>query len=351
MNKKNILVTSTGGRSVGSGILHSLLRVSEDVKNRWNVIAADADPFAWGLYVAEKKEILPLAKHADYFNVLNDVIKKHLINAIVPGSEIEASLLSANKEKFPQISIITNDKKLMPLMMDKFFMHEKLNSLGINFIETTPISNWKTVIERFGFPVVVKPTVGTGGSKGVVLVSNEKELLELITSENTSLCIQPYIGTPDDEYTVGVLTDKSGKLIDSIVMKRKLIGLSLLQSKNISGKTVSISSGYSQGFIIKNEMIQTFCEKLALTLGSIGPLNIQLRVSEGKIYVFEIHPRFSGTTPIRADVGFNEVDILLRNYLFDEQFGRLNYKYNVAAIRALEHTIVPIDQMPQENLF
>jgi carbamoyl-phosphate synthase large subunit len=31
--------------------------------------------------------------------------------------------------------------------------------------------------------------------------------------------------------------------------------------------------------------------------------------------------------------------------LFDEKFERLNYKKNVAAIRAFEHVIVPIDEM------
>ena len=74
-------------------------------------------------------------------------------------------------------------------------------------------------------------------------------------------------------------------------------------------------------------------------------MNIQLRLSGDDIYVFEIHPRFSGTSTMRADVGFNEPDILLRNILLNETFGRLNYQYNVAAIRAFEHIIVPMDKM------
>jgi carbamoyl-phosphate synthase large subunit len=108
-----------------------------------------------------------------------------------------------------------------------------------------------------------------------------------------------------------------------------------------------VSTGNTQGFIIKDDGIQSFCESLALDLGSVGPLNIQLRIDEktGEPYVFEIHPRFSGTTPIRADVGLNEVDILLRNKLFSESFDRQNYRYDVAAIRAFEHVIVPIEDL------
>jgi carbamoyl-phosphate synthase large subunit len=126
-----------------------------------------------------------------------------------------------------------------------------------------------------------------------------------------------------------------------------LAGLSLLTARSIAERRVALSTGYSQGFIIKNAEIQSFCERLAVQLDSRGPLNIQLRLDRGtrKPLVFEIHPRFSGTTPIRADVGFNEVDVLLRNLLFGESFGRFNYRTNVAAIRAFEHVIVPVDQL------
>ncbi|MCS6955488.1 MAG: ATP-grasp domain-containing protein, partial [Candidatus Calescibacterium sp.] len=196
----------------------------------------------------------------------------------------------------------------------------------------------------------VKPTTNSGGSKGVWICLNEKEILEYL-NENLSnidnICVQPYIGDENSEFTVGVLSDKNGKIIDSIVMQRKLIGLSLHTQRKFENKNFAISTGYSQGFIVKDSFIQDFCEKVAAKLESKGPLNIQLRTDKntGKIYIFEIHPRFSGTTPIRADVGFNEVDIFLRNVLFDEKFGRLNYQYNVAAIRAFQHVIVPIEKM------
>jgi carbamoyl-phosphate synthase large subunit len=48
---------------------------------------------------------------------------------------------------------------------------------------------------------------------------------------------------------------------------------------------------------------------------------------------------------MRADVGFNEVDLLLRNHLFEEEFDRIPYMYDVAVIRAFEHVVVPIDKL------
>lgn len=345
--KKNILVTGTGGRSVGSGILHSLLYSDRNVAERWNVIATDADPFAWGLYKAQAGEVLPPALHPAYIEAVLKVVKKHSIDAIVPGTEIEGDVLLKNKDALKGVPLISNRKELYPLMMDKFATRDMLKEMGEHYIETLPLTQWKEIVDKYGFPIIVKPTRGTGGSKGLHIVADEKELEAVMPfiNETTCPCVQPYIGNGEEEYTVGVLTDKEGQLIDSIVMKRKLIGLSLLESKKIAAQSFSISTGYSQGYIVKHAKIQEFCEALALKLNSVGPINIQLRIHNNEIYVFEIHPRFSGTTPIRADVGFNEVDILLRNHFYGEKFSRLDYQYDVAAIRAFQHVIIPIKEM------
>lgn len=344
--KKNILITATGGRSVGSGILHALVRSDIEVKDRWNIIASDADPFAWGLYIADQSVILPGADNQDYINVLLQKIKDFNIDAIIPGSEAETNLLAMHKDQFP-IPIICNRFDLMPLMMDKFSVTEKLKGFNLPYIETFSIINWQEAITKYDYPFVIKPTIGTGGSRGLHFVFSKEEIETVLPTLNKSsqYCIQPYIGSSEEEYTVGVLSDKEGNIIDSIVMRRKLMGLSLMHSRNYNSKNYAVSTGYSQGYFIKNHQIQTFCENLAISLGSRGPLNIQLRLDGNKIYVFEIHPRFSGTSPMRADVGFNEADILLRNFLLNENFSRINYQDNVAVIRAFEHVVVPIEKM------
>jgi carbamoyl-phosphate synthase large subunit len=337
MKKRNILVTATGGRSVGSGILHALHRSSPEVSARWNIVASDADTFAWGLYKVSQAALLPLASAPDYFDRLRKIIKDFSIDAVIPGSEPEVDLLTKNPGML-DVPVISNRAELVPLMMDKFRMTARLRELGLPLIETFPVQDWKKALSHYSFPFIIKPTVGTGGSKGLHFVFSEEEIETILPQlpPSGNYCIQ---------YTVGVLTDSAGAMVDSIVMRRKLIGLSLLHSRSFQERQYAVSTGYSQGFFIKDEAVQSFCESLALTLGSTGPLNIQLRKDGDRIYVFEIHPRFSGTTTMRADVGFNEPDVLLRNVLDGEQFTRLNYRYNVAAIRAFEHVIVPIDDM------
>jgi carbamoyl-phosphate synthase large subunit len=157
--------------------------------------------------------------------------------------------------------------------------------------------------------------------------------------------LQEYVESPDEEYTVGVLISKTGELIDSIVIHRRLLGLSLGTHRQWDGHTYALSTGYSQGCIVKHPRLQEVCEQLALKIGVRGPLNIQCRISPRGVTILEVHPRFSGTTSIRAEVGFNEPDTLIRNYLFSETFGRLDYQADVAAIRAFRTLIVPLSVM------
>jgi carbamoyl-phosphate synthase large subunit len=347
--RRTVLVTGTGGRSVGSGVLHSLLRVNQDVSRRWRIIAADADPFAWGLYKAEDSLILPLATDPDYIPFMVDAVARFGIDAIIPGTEIETVILAENRAAVEPALVAANKAILMPLMMNKFSAADALGSLGCNVIPTVHLNDWRTLLKKHHFPLIVKPTIGTGGSRGVRIAVDEQMLMRIIeTADMRSMpCVQPYLGSADSEFTVGVLSHTDGEIVDSIVLRRKLAGLSLLESVRAGDTTCSVSTGYSQGFIESHPEIQSFCETLALKLGSCGPLNIQLRIAgpDRIPYVLEIHPRFSGTTPIRADAGFNEADLMLRNMLHGERFGRQEYVRDVAAIRAFEHVLVPVSQM------
>jgi len=346
MKKKPMktLITGVGGRSIGAGILFSLRSLSP----KYEIIATDADPFSFGIYKAAEGYVVPKADSPDYCKVLSGIANKHHIQAILPGTIPEIETISDNIDKIEAPLVMNLNTELIKISKDKLDVFNHLKFLDINTPETVLPSRVNELINSKGFPLIIKPRIGTGGSRNVTLIANKEELdfiREEYETESISYVFQEVVGNGENEYTVGILNDIEGNLIDSIVIHRKLMGLSLKEQRMINGKIYSISTGYSQGYIIKNEIISEYCEYVANLLGNIGPLNLQLRVINDKIYIFELHPRFSGTTPIRASVGFNEPDILFRNFVLGEKFGRLNYQSNVAAIRAFEHIIVPIDEM------
>jgi carbamoyl-phosphate synthase large subunit len=58
--------------------------------------------------------------------------------------------------------------------------------------------------------------------------------------------------------------------------------------------------------------------RIAAALRPVGPCNVQLRVSDGRPVCFEVNVRFSGTTPLRARLGFNDVESCIRHYVLGE---------------------------------
>jgi carbamoyl-phosphate synthase large subunit len=96
---------------------------------------------------------------------------------------------------------------------------------------------------------------------------------------------------------------------------------------------------------------RTISEELTSKLGSTGPLNVQLFITQGKPVIFEINPRFSGTTPIRSAVGFREVDATLRSFLFGEE-NQLRFRSNVIVIRYLDEIYASssaLDELQKEG--
>ena len=93
--------------------------------------------------------------------------------------------------------------------------------------------------------------------------------------------------------------------------------------------------------------------RMAEVLGPMGPSNFQLRLHHGIPVCFEINIRFSGTTPIRARLGFNDVEAVLRHYVLHEPATDLplvtrgialrywNEEIDPAAITELENTGEP----------
>jgi carbamoyl-phosphate synthase large subunit len=333
-----ILVTGTGGTGVGASVLQALLTGP----GRWETVAVDAEPFSWGLYAADLHAVVPHASDPGYLAAIQEIVTQLGVEAVIPGTEAETVLLAEHRDE-AGAPVIANAAALMPLMRDKNQAQAKLAELGLPVIPSYPWEQCWEAAAEFGYPLVVKPTLETSGSRGVHLVTSVKELdaLDAFIRAQPGLVVQPYLGDADSEYTAGVVSGHRGNVIGSIVMRRKLTGLSLLSAKG----GAAVSTGFSQGFIVSYPALRDFCEDLAKRLGSTGPLNLQIREHHGQFHVFEIHPRFSFSTSIRAAAGFSEPDMALRDVLLGEDVACPDYRTGVAAIRVFDHILVPAGDM------
>ena len=107
------------------------------------------------------------------------------------------------------------------------------------------------------------------------------------------------------------------------------------------GNRLVISSGVSQGQIGRFPEVTNQCKEIAQAVGARGAINIQCRLVDGLVKVFEINPRFSGTTSLRAMVGYNEPDVLIRKHICGGVFEK-DFPYEEATIlRSLIETKIP----------
>lgn len=343
----NVLVTGVGGRSVGCQILHALTLLGD----RHRIVCTDADAFSFGLYQGPHRYIVPRADAADYLETIRTLVQREKIDVILPGTEPEVrTLAAAEAQDGLGCHLVASPVPVIDLCQDKARLYRWLDEQGIGVPRSAGTGDWHAMAAAVGFPLVAKPAGASGGSRNVAILADETEVDRYIREfpgPESEIVFQEYVGDAESEYTVGVVTTRRGEAVDSIVMHRKLVGLSLGASRVIDGHRYDLSTGYSQGFIVRDREIQDFCESLAVRMGLIGPANFQLRRHRGAIKVFEVHPRFSGTSSIRADAGFNEPDMVIRDQVLGERVTRQPYRADVAAIRAFTSILVPIADMGQ----
>ena len=320
--KENVLIAGVGGASLGTEIFKSLRH-----SGNYSVVGADISPYAYGLYQEGFVRTYVIDREKYIQNIL-DICKKENTGAIIPGGEEPLLLLSNHKDLLDREGIILaiNSKEVIELCTDKIKTFDYLSGLGIPVPITKLISDVND-LNGLNYPCIIKPSSGSGGSVFAYLAEDVEEAslyISYLKKRSVKVIVQEYISDEEGEYTVGVLSLPSGKLVGSIALKRFFSSkLSYLVKYNDR----IISSGYSQGLIDDFKNVRMQAEDIALKINSSGPLNIQGRLKDGVFYPFELNARFSATTYLRAMAGFNEVDIFLKS-LFGHKYALpRNIKY------------------------
>lgn len=349
--KISVLVTAIGGGGHGEQIVKALRLAGV---GKYHIVGADARATCPQFAMVDEHVTLPWANNKQYMDALLEVCKRYHIKALFHGCEPELKIFSAERSRINALDIFLpiNPAPLIDLCMNKVNTNKKLNELGFFSPRYLKISSREILGNVDFFPVVVKPSVGGGGSANVFIAQNEKELIGLadyLNLENIAkeFMVQEYIGTPDEEYTVGILHDMDGNYINAIAVKKILSGQLHVRmsvenrtTRSELGPALVISSGVSHGYVGRFPWVTEQCKDIAKAIGAKGPINIQCRFVNGKVYVFEINPRFSGTTSIRAIVGYNEPDVLIRKHLFGEEI-QTDFDYEEALIlRSLIECVV-----------
>ena len=300
MEKLTVCVTGVGGGGLGAQIVKAL----RQAETSYHIIGADMTPLSTGFPMVDIPHRLPPARDKNYMDALLELCRRHHVKALFYGSEAELRVMSEYREAIGAEGIFLpiNPPEVIDICMDKVRLSETLRQLGLQVPWFRSIRNLGEVGSIPDYPMVFKPSVGSGGSANAFVVQNDREanlFAEYLLGIYSEFIAQEYIGTPNDEYTIGILTDMEGSFINSIAVHRDL-SFSLSSRTRLPNRTdrvelgpqLVISSGISQGKIGPFPEVTRPCEEIARLLNSRGALNIQCRFVGGRVYVFEINPRF-----------------------------------------------------------
>ena len=80
-NRPCVIITGVGGGSVG----HQILYAVGLMEKKYRIVAVDADPFAFGLYSADARYVVPIALDDDYLGAIMEIVEREQVDALLLG--------------------------------------------------------------------------------------------------------------------------------------------------------------------------------------------------------------------------------------------------------------------------
>lgn len=301
MKKINVLISAAG-----SPLSQSIFKALKISSLNLNIYLLDISENAAGFHLNNKENnfVSPLVSKNDYKSFFINFIEKYNINVYFPIIENDYQFIEKNKKELTSLKIAGIKSNIYDLCNDKFKCFDKLSNFNIKI----PLSF--NVNKNTEFPntsLILKPRKAAS-SKDIFLVKDKDRFNDLKRSyPNNYFLAQEYMNDPK-EYTIGVYMSKDKRLKKTFIIERELkFGLSY------------------KGTVIKSDSISDYAIKVCEILGTEFSANVQLKIHNGEPCLFEVNPRLSSTTCVRANFGFNEPELIIR-----ELYGTLDeYKWNI----------------------
>ncbi len=290
----NVLVLA-----VGSPLGQSIVKALQASRLPLRIHVADVGDLAAGFYLpGVHPVILPLVKDPAYFGQLDAYVREHGVRAVFPVIAPEHEFFSRHADHFrgAGVEVLSCSPEVYRLCNDKYESMMHLRRMGVDAPDTTLCRDDEEV-ERFlarnAFPVFVKPRAGASNADTFKIRDRDQLFGILGAFPREYFVAQAFLDDPRD-FTAGVYVSRDRSFKETLMIERELkFGLSY------------------RGRIFEDEALSGFCLRVADAISSHYSINVQFKVVEGRPYAYEINPRLSSTTSVRAHFGFNEPDMIL----------------------------------------
>ncbi|MGN0533064.1 MAG: carbamoyl-phosphate synthase large subunit [Eubacterium sp.] len=196
---------------------------------------------------------------------------------------------------------------------------------------------------RLEYPVLLRPSYVIGGQNMTIAYTDDdvKQYMEIILSqgiENPVLVDKYMMGT---ELEVDCISDGEDVLIPGIMEHIERAGVH-------SGDSIAVYPPYNLNDIML-EKICDISQKLALSLGTQGLVNIQYLIYQDELYVIEVNPRASRTIPYISKVTGVPMVELATKIMVGEKLKNLGYGTGLYATPPYFAVKVPVFSFEKLN--
>lgn len=185
---------------------------------------------------------------------------------------------------------VAEDREKFDKLLEKFGIFRPKGESVMTLSQALSAAN------RLGYPVLLRPSYVIGGQNMTIAYTDDdvEQYMDIILAQgitNPVLVDKYMMGT---ELEVDCISDGTDVLIPGIMEHIERAGVH-------SGDSIAVYPPYN----LNDMMLEKVCDvsqKLALSLGTKGLVNIQYLIYQNELYVIEVNPRASRTIPYISKV-------------------------------------------------
>ena len=234
------------------------------------------------------EDVMNILKKDHYYGVMVQFGGQNAVNLAVPIHEeikrlgLDTRILGTS----PDAMDVAEDRDRFSVLLDRIRIPSPPNSSAYSLEEA------REKAARIGYPVLVRPSYVLGG-RAMEIVHDEIELESYMkeavrVSRNHPVLIDSFLQNAI-ELDVDAVCDGEEVLIGGIMEHIEEAGVH-------SGDSACVIPTQSLSLSILDR-VRDYTRRIALGLGVVGLVNIQLAVKDDIVYVLEANPRASRTVP------------------------------------------------------
>ena len=294
-DRKKIIVLGSGPNRIGQGIefdyccVHGVLAASE-CGYETIMINCNPETVSTDFDTADKLYFEPV-----FWEHIYDIIQHEKPEGVIVQLGGQTALKLAEKLDRYGIKIIGTTYKSLDLAEDRGSFSTLLKENKIPYPEfgvAETADEALALADKLDFPILVRPSYVLGG-QGMKIVINKKELeahvVDLLQKiPNNKLLLDHYLdGAIEAE--VDAICDGKNVLIIGIMEHIEPCGVH-------SGDSNATLPPFNLGKLVMQQIID-HTNKIALSLNTVGLINIQFAIKDEVVYIIEANPRASRTVP------------------------------------------------------